>query len=60
MKKSYKAICKIINSENKEAEYTVYIKDAKDEDDAESKAKYFMILERPEINFIRVEKVTAI
>jgi hypothetical protein len=56
----YKVICNIDRCTGKGIEgYTLYIQ-AENEEDAERKAKYYMIMERSEVVFYDVKEITAI
>lgn len=52
--KSYKVNCKVINDKDEEVEHTVFVKDAKDEENAEYLAKCYMTLEQTKFVFLYV------
>jgi predicted AlkP superfamily phosphohydrolase/phosphomutase len=57
--KQWKVIVNV-NVNNSVEQKTVFIRDAKNKEEAYSKAKKYFILERPEINFHSVESATQI
>lgn len=50
----------VVNINNNKEQKTIFVKDVKTETEVYSVVKKYFILERPEIDFCRVESVTLI
>tara|TARA_R110000796_G_scaffold11198_2_gene37336 strand:- start:354 stop:539 length:186 start_codon:yes stop_codon:yes gene_type:complete len=58
--KAFNVVCEIITDDNTKGTHTIYLRKIKKREEVDYLVKNYFILDRPEINFIRIIEVSEI